>query len=220
MSEPVPEPAPPADWRERLELLAGGSTVSPGQVAVAAVAVAAAAVLAWLVLRQPDGPLAEASMTPVGGAAATTSTTSPPVVFAHAAGAVRAPGLYRLDPGARVADLLAAAGGPSPDADLDRVNLAAPVVDGAQVYLPRVGEAVPASASAGAAGSAAPSRPLDLNTATLDQFEELPGVGPATAQAIVAEREDRGGFASVEELLDVRGIGPAKLDAIRDLVTV
>lgn len=220
MSEPVPDPAPPADWRERLELLARGSTVSPAQVAVGALALLAAALLAWVVLRQPSGPPAEASMTPVGGAA-TTSTTAPPVVLAHAAGAVRAPGLYRLEPDARVADLLAAAGGPVPEADLDRVNLAAPVGDGSQVYVPRVGEAVPATA-AGAGGGAAgeASGPLDLNTATQAQLEDLPGVGPSTAQAILAEREKRGRFGSVEELLEVRGIGPAKLEALRDLVTV
>ena len=151
-------------------------------------------------------------------APAVTSTTEPTVFVVHAAGAVARPGVYRVEPGARVADVIDAAGGPAPEADLNRLNLAALVADGTQVYVPRVGEAVPVSGSAGV--SAAQAGPLDLNTATLDQLDELPGIGPATAKAIISERERRGRFRSVEELLDVRGIGPAKLDALRDLVTV
>lgn len=210
----MPDPVPPPTWRDRLDLIAAGPGLSPGQLASAGAALVAAALVAWFLLRQPPGPPAEASMAPV----ATTSTTAAPTVLAHAAGAVRAPGVYELPTGARVADLLAAAGGATPDADLDRVNLAAPVADGSQVYVPRPGEPVPATGGGG--GTSTPSGPLDLNTATLEQLEELPGIGPSTAQAILAERDRRGRFASVEELLDVRGIGPAKLDAIRDLVTV
>lgn len=153
------------------------------------------------------------------GSFATTSTTAAATVLAHAAGAVRAPGVYSLPAGARVRDLVDAAGGAAPDADLDRINLAAPVADGSQVYVPRKGEAVPSGATGGA-GETAPAGPLDLNTATLEQLDALPGVGPATAKAILDERAKRGRFGSVDELLDVRGIGPAKLDAIRDLVTV
>lgn len=214
----MPDPVPPTTWRDRLDLIATGPGLSPGQLATAGAGLVVVALLAWFLLRQPPGPPAEASMTPVG-AAATTSTTEPPTVVAHAAGAVRAPGIYELPAGARVADLLAAAGGAMPDADLNRVNLAAPVADGSQVYVPRPGEPAPA-VSGGGAGVQTSSGPLDLNTATLEQLEELPGVGPATAQAILDEREQRGRFGSVEELLDVRGIGPAKLDQIRDLVTV
>lgn len=214
-------PPPPPSWRDRLELLAAGRVApSAPQIAGAVVGVVLVAVLAWVLLRQPPGPPAEDAMTPVG-AAATTSTTAPPTAFAHAAGAVRSPGIYELAPDARVADLLAAAGGATSEADLDRVNLAAPVVDGSQVYVPRVGEPVPATAGGGAGtGGVAVVGPLDLNTATQADLEELPGVGPATAKAILDERERRGRFGSVEELLDVRGIGPAKLDALRDLVTV
>jgi competence protein ComEA len=218
--DPVPPPVVPT-WRDRLDLIAGGAGPSPATLALAAAGVVVVAVLAWLLLRQPPGPPAEASMARAGGAGsvATTSTTAPATVLAHAAGAVRAPGVYTLPAGARVKDLLDAAGGPAPDADLDRINLAAPVADGSQVYVPRQGEAVPSGASAGA-GAATPAGPLDLNTATLEQLDALPGVGPATAQAILDEREKRGRFGSVDELLDVRGIGPAKLEAIRELVTV
>lgn len=153
---------------------------------------------------------------------APTTTTSIAQILVHAAGAVRQPGLHRLATGSRVADLIEAAGGVDGSIDLDRVNLAAPVVDGERVYLPRLGEPVPSPAQP-TTGTGDPGRgdgPIDLNTATQDQLEGLPGVGPATAASIVAERRTRGRFTSVEDLLDVRGIGTAKLDQLRDLVTV
>jgi competence protein ComEA len=209
-------------WRDRLDLIAGGGGRDPGQLALIGVAVVVAAVAAWLLLRQPPGPPAEASMARAGGAgsiAATTTTAAPTTVLAHAAGAVVRPGVYSLPAGARVQDLLEAAGGAAPDADLDRINLAAPVTDGSQVYVPRAGEPVPSGAGGGA-GAATPTGPLDLNTATLEQLDALPGVGPATAQAILDQRDKVGRFASVDDLLDVRGIGPAKLEGLRDLVTV
>lgn len=216
-----PTPTPPT-WRERLELIVGPSRPPPSQVAGAAVAVVALLVGAWFVLRQPPGPPAEASMSMAEGVAmATTSTTAASTVVVHAAGAVRVPGVYTLTAGARVTDLLDAAGGPAPDADLDRLNLAAPVADGSRVYVPRVGEPVPdVSGGGGATAGSAPSGPLDLNTATLEQLDALPGIGPATAKAILDERAKRGRFRSVDDLLDVRGIGPAKFDQLRDLVTV
>lgn len=193
-------------------------------MALAAAGVLVALVAAWFLLREPVGPPAEQRIPMAAGApgGATTSTTTPEALVVHAAGALQAPGVYRLPPGSRVADVVNAAGGPAPDADLERVNLAAPLADGSQVHVPRVGEPapVPVGGSGGGAGGATTTGPLDLNAATLAQLEELPGVGPATAQAIVEERERRGRFGSVEELLDVRGIGPAKLDGIRDLVTV
>jgi competence protein ComEA len=213
----VPSPPTPPSWRERMELIAAPPALAPSQLAVGAVAVLAVVVAGWFLLREPTGPPPEASMARADRAPATTLTTVPSVLVVHAAGAVQRPGVYRVQPGARVTDVLDAAGGPSPDADLNRLNLAAPVADGTQVYVPRVGEAIPASSVSSAATA---TGPLDLNTATLEQLDELPGVGPATAKAILAERERRGRFRSVEDLLDVRGIGPAKLDGLRDLVTV
>jgi competence protein ComEA len=215
-----PAPEPPGTWRDRLELLGAAPPVTPWQVAAGAVAVLGLVLGAWLLLRQPAPPPPELVL-PLAGAAetSTTSTTTPPAVVVHAAGAVRAPGVYRLAAGARVADVLDAAGGPAEGADLDRLNLAAPVVDGAQVYVPRVGEPLPAPVDGGGPAGT-PTGPLDLNVATQEQLERLPGIGPATASAILAERERRGRFASVDDLLDVRGIGPAKLAALRDLVAV
>ena len=212
------DPVPPPTWRERLDLIAGGVPERPAQALTVVATVVAVALVGWFLLRQPPGPPAEASMVPVTAGA--TTTTSAGEVVAHAAGAVVVPGLYTLRDGARVADLVAAAGGPTPDADLDRLNLAAPLADGAQVFVPRLGQPVPPGATGSAPGSTSASGPVDLNLATAADLEALPGIGPATAAAILAERDRRGGFRSVEDLLDVRGIGPAKLESLRDLVTV
>ena len=217
MTDAVPSPPTPPSWRERLDLIASPPSLAPGQLAVGAIGVLAIVVAAWFLLREPVGPPPEESMARADRRPAMTATTVPTEFVVHAAGAVRRPGVYRVGPGARVTDVIDAAGGAAPDADLNRLNLAAPVGDGSQVYVPRLGETVPAST---ASGPGAPAGPLDLNTATLEQLDELPGVGPATSKAILAERDRRGRFRSVDDLLDVRGIGPAKLDALRDLVTV
>lgn len=143
----------------------------------------------------------------------------------HAAGAVASPGVYALPAGARVADLLAAAGGPLSEADLDRLNLAARVADGDRVYVPRRGEGEPPSTEVGGLAGAGGGPPttaglVDLNTATAAQLDTLPGVGPATANAIITYRTRHGPFRSVTELLEVPGIGPAKLESLRPLVKV
>jgi competence protein ComEA len=176
-----------------------------------------------LELPRADAPSSASSSASEG---ATTSGAAPErpagAVIVHVAGAVVAPGLYRLGGDARVADALDAAGGPAPDAELDAVNLAAKVADGERVYVPRKGEAPPAvvGAAGAAGGGGAPAGPLDLNTATADQLDALPGVGPATAEAILAYRQEKGRFRSVDELLEVRGIGQAKLATLRSKVTV
>lgn len=152
----------------------------------------------------------------------------------HVAGAVAAPGVVRLPQGSRVVDAVAAAGGLRPDAEPDRVNLAAPLTDGQRVVVPILGQPDPvelpgaAAPSPGPGGSApadagatgALGQPVDLNTATVEQLDTLPGVGPATASAILDHRTSEGPFRSVDELIEVRGIGEAKLEALRDLVTV
>ena len=143
-------------------------------------------------------------------------------VVVHVVGAVREPGLYRVRDGARVADAISRAGGASGRAALDGVNLAAKVADGQQVVVPRRGasagaSAAPAAAAGGASG--APSAPISLSSATLEQLDTLAGVGPATAQKILDHREANGGFSSVDDLAQVPGIGPKKLEALRGLVT-
>jgi competence protein ComEA len=144
----------------------------------------------------------------------------------HVAGAVARPGVVELRSGARVIDALEAVGGAHADADLDRLNLAAELTDGERVFVPQIGQADPGVLTTGGGSGAAGSGPaptgakLDLNTATQAQLEELPGIGPAYAQAIIAERQRRGGFTSVNELRSVRGIGDKRFSEIAPLVTV
>ncbi len=116
-----------------------------------------------------------------------------------------------------VIDAIEQAGGARSRADLDAVNLAAPVADGQQVVVPRLGEVVPTVIGDNPTADAGP---VDVNRASETELDELPGVGPSTAAAIVRFREENGPFATVDDLEQVPGIGPAKLDALRDLVTV
>jgi competence protein ComEA len=148
------------------------------------------------------------------------SPTAQPDLVVYISGEVLRPGLYTLPPGARIADLVEMAGGLSPEADGARINLAARVQDGQQIDVPLLGEAAAApTAVPPVPGSAVLSR-INVNLATAQELEQLPGIGPARAQAIIAYREQHGPFASVEELLKVDGIGPTTLERIRDLVTV
>jgi len=132
------------------------------------------------------------------------------------AGAVRRPGLVHLREGDRVADAIARAGGFARSAERTAVNLAAPVADGQQVLVPRRGGGGVVAGSGGAAP--AMSGPVSLSSATVEQLDELPGVGPVTAQKIVAYRQEHGAFRSVDELDAVPGIGPARLADLRELV--
>ena len=161
-------------------------------------------------------------------AAGATSTTVPTEVVVHVAGAVVRPGVHTLPAGARVVDAVDAAGGLSAAADQTRVNLAALVSDGERVYVPTVGEQAPPPIATGAdeprdnpgeAGGGEGAL-IDINTATEADLDELPGVGPATAAAIIEHRQSIGGFTSVDQLLDVRGIGEAKLEQLRPLVRI
>jgi competence protein ComEA len=138
---------------------------------------------------------------------------APPLVV-HVVGAVHAPGLYRLVRGKRVADAVERAGGATGKADLALINLAAPVADGQQIVVPA--RAPPGGGGAG--GGEAAAGPVHLNTATIEQLDELPGVGPVTAQKIVDYREKHGAFTSVRELDAIPGIGPARLAQLSELV--
>lgn len=146
--------------------------------------------------------------------------TVPAPLLVHLVGAVANPGLYELREGDRVVDAVAAAGGFTPDADQARLNLAGPVSDGEQVFVPRVGEALPVARGSGAPAAGEPSSPVNLNTADEAALDALPGVGPATAKNILDWREANGRFTAVEDLLSVTGIGEKTLAELRDLVSV
>jgi competence protein ComEA len=133
-------------------------------------------------------------------------------------GAVRRPGLVRLRAGSRVADAVAHAGGATRLADRSGVNLAAPVSDGQQVVVPRRGAGAAAGGAAASGAGSPSSGPISLSSATAEQLDTLPGVGPVTAQKIVAYRQEHGAFHSVDELDAIPGIGPARLNQLRDLV--
>ena len=227
---------PPALRAARLRV---GAPAAVGFVLVAVLVAGGLAVLAWRTW--PDGAAAAAGTSvparaepvaattgPLAAEPATTgpattgpATTEPPAVVVHVAGRVSAPGLVTLPGGSRVADAVEAAGGATEDADLDRVNLARPLVDGEQVLVPAPGQDVapPAGTAAPPGGpGGASSGPLDLNTATAADLDALPGVGEVLAARIVAWREENGRFSSVDELGEVQGIGPKVLDGVRDLV--
>jgi competence protein ComEA len=137
-------------------------------------------------------------------------------VIVHVAGAVRRPGVYRMRPAARVDDAVGRAGGATRRADLSQVNLAAKVEDGRQVVVPEKARA----SAAGTPTEPTPGVPLNLNTATLEELDELDGIGPATAQSILDYRDEHGGFGSVEELGEVPGIGDVRLASLREQVRV
>lgn len=157
---------------------------------------------------------------PASSAPAGVSTSTTAAIFVQVVGAVECPGVYQLPRGSRVFQAVAAAGGARPDADLEAINMASLVADGARIVVPRVGDQTGAgTAGVGPTGvSASESHMVSLNSADVRALESLPGIGPSLAAAIIAYREEHGPFQSVEELVKVPGIGPATLAKIRDLV--
>ncbi|WP_422773699.1 helix-hairpin-helix domain-containing protein [Plantactinospora sp. WMMC1484] len=222
-------PAMPEEPRR----LAGPGAFDPGRRGIRALAVVAALVVlaaagwAWLSrprtesVASPPPPSAPA-LAPAPAGSGGTETGAAEVVVA-VAGKVRRPGLVRLPAGARVADALQSAGGPLPGVDVALLNLARKVTDGELILVgvtPPPG-AGPADADPAAAGGARPGGgKVNLNTASVAQLDALPGVGPVLAQRIVAHREEHGGFRSVADLRQVTGIGDARYEDLKDLVTV
>ena len=223
----------PAELWHRIR--SGEESVAFGAIVVV-VAVAAGLVWLWAGARSGGVPAASAapgSSSPGGPPSAPTAhlsgpTTTTAPLAVHVAGAVARPGLYHLPPGSRVADALGRAGGKLPAADVDRLNLAAKLVDGQKIMVLRRGQPVPVDVGAVTgqgggglgAGEATATAPVDLNTADLASLDSLPGVGPATARAILEERARRGGFRSTRDLLRVPGIGEGRFARLKDLVRV
>jgi competence protein ComEA len=206
-------------------------------VVIAVLAAAVTGVVVWHArpVSQPVASLPSAPAVPLPTSRAPSAATGPDPATAGAtasasriavavAGKVRHPGVVELPPGSRVVDAIAAAGGLSPGAHLGLLNLAKVLTDGEQVVVgvPGVTGAAPPGdgGASGAAGSTEPAGPVNLNTATLEQLETLPGVGPSTAQKILDWRTSNGAFQSVDQLQDISGIGPAKYAAISPKATV
>jgi competence protein ComEA len=216
------------DWAEELACRAGFDGLpSKGRSLAIGVLAVALALAAWVWLG-PSGSAGAASAPPSVSRVATSTAESgaatPQVaatVTVHVVGEVRRPGVYELAGGARARDAVTAAGGLLGDANQAAVNLARVVADGEQIAVPREGESAPLGAAGGAPGATpgAAGGKVDLNTASAEQLDALPGVGPATAQKIIADRTSNGPFRTVDDLLRVPGIGPAKFDALKDLVT-
>jgi competence protein ComEA len=184
-------------------------------------AVGCLAVLFFIGSKLLARPQATAALAPPAAPPTETAAAATAVVV-DVVGAVRRPGLYRLEQGARIADAVSRAGGATPKADLALINLAAPLADGEQVVVPKRGTtafgAPTAAGGSSGAGGAPPGGPVHLSTATLEQLDSLPGIGPVTAQKILDYRQKHGSFTSVDELDAVPGIGPARLDQLKDLV--
>lgn len=191
----------------------------------------------WWLLRSPAPPVESriarvtttSSITTLDSAS--TPTTSLTQITVHVAGAVKTPGVYVLPAQSRVIDAVNAAGGPTQSANIDGINLALPLVDSEQIVVPRRGEkvATPSQSQRRPPGSSGATSPNDvttkdalvnINTANATELEALPGVGPSTAKAIITYRTTVAPFVSVDDLLQVSGIGPAKLEAMRAYVTL
>jgi competence protein ComEA len=246
MVEPSDPPRPLPDRRPLDALAAWWAWVGPARLVATSLCIAAVAAGGWWLVRAP-APSTEATL-PMASSSATSTpastlpvpgTTSPaagaddlPIdVVVHVAGRVERPGVYTFDRAPRVHDAIERAGGASTGADLDALNLAQQLSDGQRLYVPSVGEVErgdlvaphpPTGTAAVIDGDddGAAAGPIDVNRATADELERLPGIGPAIAAAIVDERERNGPFVAVDDLDRVAGIGPAKLAALRGLVAV
>jgi competence protein ComEA len=219
---PLPPPPPPwaraVDWvrAHRDRTLLTRRSVTAGVVVVAVIV----AILV-LTVRSTGAAGARPELTLPRAAAASAPSTAVPgtdVAVVYVVGAVEHPGIQRLPGTARVGDAVDAAGGPAADADLAQMNLAAPVSDGDRVYVPRQGDdPLPPSGPNGdvAAGAAAPPAVVHINSASAQDLDALPGVGPSLANAIVEYRRQHGRFTSVDGLMEVPGIGPTKMAALR-----
>lgn len=208
--------------KARLALVAG--VVTAGALALAVVA-ALGGFRGGVVIERESVPTTAPAVTEETLSAASPPESVAASVFVHIDGAVAAPGVYELT-GAhpRVNDAVMAAGGLAGDADTSALNLAAVLSDGEKIYVPRQGEVVAGQASSGAASGsdvgASSSGVININTATAEELDSLPGIGPSTAAAIVEDRERNGPFASPEDLMRVSGIGEGKFSKLKDQIRV
>ena len=243
MAEIHISPVDALNWKHLEKLLRHWlAYFGPRRLVAVATSVVAALLVVWLLIR-PSAPLVE-SVVPQAGASlvATASTVERNgVLIVHVTGAVQKPGVYRLQMSARVIDAVTAAGGATKTADLERINLAQTLIDTEQIFVPSRTSSRPRTTVAprlqpsrttvplNIPGAAAPDAALsetsndgriNINSATAQQLDTLPGVGPTTAKAIVSYRSQKGPFSSVDDLLNVPGIGPAKFAAMKSKIRV
>ena len=230
MVAPPPSTEPPStepdlDWRRAPRLLADRLGISPAAVVLGLLAVMAAATGTWWAFRAPS-TLVEEVLPLVGDVVVvvpSTTTAAPAPLVVHVDGAVVVPGVHEVVLGSRVVDAIEAAGGLTEDADRSRLNLALLVEDEQRVWVPRMGEEEPpvvAPTGGGGSSASADGGVVDINRASATELEALPGIGPSLAAAIVEHRQRERTFSSVEELLRVAGIGPAKLEQLRPMAGI
>ncbi|MBI5877939.1 MAG: helix-hairpin-helix domain-containing protein [Chloroflexi bacterium] len=178
------------------------------------------------VSRQPPAPepvrLVTLTPRPSPAPTYTPNPTALPRIVVQVSGAVKQPGVYRIEAGARVSDAVTAAGGVTDDADVSHFNLARKAIDGELIIVPRIGETPVAQSPGSTAPTTAAPRTgkVNINTADAAELDTLPGIGPELAQRIIAYRQAHGPFARIEDLDNVSGIGPSTLERLRDLITV
>jgi competence protein ComEA len=181
--------------------------------ALVVILAAGVVLLAFSLSRPRTGGVIEIEPPPVSPAGEVTGSPVPLTIYVT--GAVMAPGVVQVSAGARVEQAVTAAGGASTEADLVRCNLAAPLRDGQHVHVPAMGEAIPESILESEGGEI-----VNINSATVGELISLPGVGEATARKIIDYRTEHGPFSSIEEIMEVPGIGQAKYDGFKERITV
>jgi competence protein ComEA len=223
-----PLPAEPW-WRPAVDAVVERVPRSPRGIAALVLAAVVVAVVVAVSVRPAGAPTgriedslpratpARSSRAAAGASTAPADPTTDELVV-HVAGAVNHPGVHTVKPGSRIVDAIAAAGGAAPDAEVDLLDLAAKVSDGQRIYVPRQGDD-PALAGGGGDDGGNGSGPVNVNLASADELDALPGVGPSLAAAIIEYRQRHGPFSSVDQLLDVPGIGESKLASLRPKVT-
>lgn len=197
--------------------------IGVGAAAVLVIAAFGTAVLVGMLApRGGSARIPAVSVTSTAGVGAPSTPSAHVVIYVHVLGAVARPGLYTVAAGSRVIDAVSAAGGMSDDAEQAGVNLAREVSDGEQLVVPHIGEPVqpPPGPAQGPGGSPIQGQKVNLNSATEEQLETLPRIGPAMAAKITAWRTQNGRFTSIDDLMNVSGIGQKTFEGLKDLVTV
>jgi competence protein ComEA len=204
-------------WRQSVEE-ARMSKQRIAQVVFLSVVGIVAFIVIYVILKRPEPATPPLVITLQPRPTAEPATPTPASINVYVSGAVNKPDVYALPLNSIVKDAITAAGGATDEADLDRINLATKLADQMQVYVPRRGEAAPPSQGGSAPGAA--TGKININTASAEELDKLPGIGPSIAQAIIDYRTKNGLFKQIEDINDVKGIGDALFEKIKDQITV